>query len=130
TRFRDKYGDVAQLLCVKSDDALLKATVHFWDHTNRCFTFNKVDMVPTIEEYSTLLYYDFRNLLRIYWKQNVNFRGPLANLMGLLVDTVKARLKNKNGPCISWSDIRDVMGKACGDRHLSLFAFAIDGLIV
>ncbi|MBA0810710.1 hypothetical protein Gohar_002673, partial [Gossypium harknessii] len=45
--------------------------------------------------------------------------------MGLLVDTVKARLKNKNGPCISWSDIRDVMGKACGDRHLSLFAFAI-----
>ncbi|MBA0839196.1 hypothetical protein Goarm_004953, partial [Gossypium armourianum] len=24
-------------------------------------------MVPTIEEYSTLLYYDFRNLLRIYW---------------------------------------------------------------
>ncbi|MFQ6643071.1 hypothetical protein Gotur_017772, partial [Gossypium turneri] len=50
--------------------------------------------------------------------------------MGLLVDTVKARLKNKNGPCISWSDIRDVMGKACGDRHLSLFAFAIYGLIV
>nr|KJB65797.1 hypothetical protein B456_010G121200 [Gossypium raimondii] len=66
TRFRDKYGDVAQLLCVKPDDALLKATVHFWDHTYRCFTFNKVDMVPTIEEYSTLLHYDFRNLLRIY----------------------------------------------------------------
>ncbi|MBA0868558.1 hypothetical protein Goshw_015630 [Gossypium schwendimanii] len=104
--------------------------VHFWDHTYRCFTFNKVDMVPTIEEYSTLLHYDVRNLLRIYWKQNVNFRGPLANLMGLLVDTVKARLKDKNGPCISWSDIRDVMGKACGDRHLSLFAFAIYELIV
>ncbi|MBA0868559.1 hypothetical protein Goshw_015630 [Gossypium schwendimanii] len=86
--------------------------VHFWDHTYRCFTFNKVDMVPTIEEYSTLLHYDVRNLLRIYWKQNVNFRGPLANLMGLL------------------SDIRDVMGKACGDRHLSLFAFAIYELIV
>ncbi|MBA0857209.1 hypothetical protein Goshw_008965 [Gossypium schwendimanii] len=50
--------------------------------------------------------------------------------MGLPVDTVKSRLKDKNGPCISWSNIRDAMGKANGDRHLSLFAFAIYGLIV
>ncbi|MBA0748048.1 hypothetical protein Gogos_004903 [Gossypium gossypioides] len=68
-------------------------------------------MVPTIEEYSTLLYYDLRNPLRISWKQNVDFRGPLANLMGLPVDM-------------------DVMGKASGDRHLALFAFAVYGLIV
>ncbi|MFQ6669109.1 hypothetical protein Gotur_034490 [Gossypium turneri] len=33
-----------------------------------CFTFNEVDMVPTIEEYSTLLHYDFRDMFRIYWK--------------------------------------------------------------
>ncbi|MBA0826366.1 hypothetical protein Goarm_011222, partial [Gossypium armourianum] len=39
------------------------------------------------------------------------FRGPLANLLGLLVDTLKVRLKDKNGPCISWSNIRDAMGK-------------------
>ncbi|MBA0845721.1 hypothetical protein Goarm_023038 [Gossypium armourianum] len=103
--FQDKYGDVTQLLFVKPDDALLKAMVHFWDPTYRCFTFNEVDM-------------------------NVNFRGPLANLMGLLVDAVKARLKYKNDPCISWSDIRDAMGKACGDRHLALFAFSVYRLIV
>ncbi|MBA0734227.1 hypothetical protein Gogos_018167 [Gossypium gossypioides] len=64
--FQDKYGDVAQLLFVKPDDALLKAVVRFWDPTYRCFTFNEVDMVPTIEEYFTLLHYDFRDLLRIY----------------------------------------------------------------
>ncbi|MBA0679885.1 hypothetical protein Goari_011629 [Gossypium aridum] len=75
--------------------------VRFWGPTYRCFMFNKVDMVPTIEEYSTLLHYDFRYLLRIYWKQNVDFWGSLANLMGLPVDTVKVRLKDKNGPCIS-----------------------------
>ncbi|MBA0743343.1 hypothetical protein Gogos_006031 [Gossypium gossypioides] len=85
--------------------------VHFWDPTNRCFTFNEVDMVPTIEEYSTLLYYDFRDLFRIYWKKNVNFRGPLVNLMGLPVDT-------------------DAIRKATGDRHLALFAFTVYGLIV
>ncbi|MFQ6636712.1 hypothetical protein Gotur_012471 [Gossypium turneri] len=50
--------------------------------------------------------------------------------MGLLVDMVKATLKDKNGPYISWSDIRDAMGKANGDRHLALFAFAVYGLIV
>ncbi|MBA0826364.1 hypothetical protein Goarm_011222, partial [Gossypium armourianum] len=66
TRFRDKYCDVTQLLFVKLDDALLKAMVRFWDPTYKCFTFNEVDMVPTIEEYSTLLYYDFRDLLKIY----------------------------------------------------------------
>ncbi|MBA0717470.1 hypothetical protein Golax_005285 [Gossypium laxum] len=101
--------------------------VRFWDPTYRCFTFNEVDMVPTIKEYSTIFHYDFRDPLRIYWKQNVNFWVPLANLMGLLVDMVKATLKDKNGPCISWFDIRDAMGKA---SHLALFAFAVYGLIV
>ncbi|MBA0738412.1 hypothetical protein Gogos_011773 [Gossypium gossypioides] len=97
-RFWDKYGDVAQLLFVKPDDDLLKAMVRFWDPTYRCFTFNEVDMVLTIEEYSTFLYYDFRDLLRIYWERNVDFWRPIANLMRLPVDMVKARLKDKNGP--------------------------------
>ncbi|MBA0804994.1 hypothetical protein Gohar_004540, partial [Gossypium harknessii] len=61
---------------------------------------------------------------------NINFWGLLANLMGLPVDIVKVRLKDKNSPYISWSNIRDVMGKANGDRHLKLFAFTVYGLIV
>ncbi|MBA0810861.1 hypothetical protein Gohar_002815 [Gossypium harknessii] len=129
-RQHEKYGDVAQLLFVKPHDALLKAMVCFGDPTYRCFTFNEVDIVLTIKEYSTLLLYDFRDPLRIYWKRNIDFRRPLANLMGVPVDTVKARLKDKNGHCISWSYIRDAIGKASGDRHLALFAFAVYRLIV
>ncbi|MFQ6664082.1 hypothetical protein Gotur_031311 [Gossypium turneri] len=87
--------------CRRNHNALLKAMVRFWDPTYRCFRFNEVDMVLTIEEDSTLLHYNFRDLLRIYWKQNTDIRGPLANVMGLLVDTVKARLKDENGPYIS-----------------------------
>ncbi|MBA0610789.1 hypothetical protein Godav_011576 [Gossypium davidsonii] len=79
--------------------------VRFWGPTYRCFMFNGVDM-------------------------NVDFWGSLANLMGLPVDMVKVRLKDKNGPCISWSDIRDAMGKASDYRHLALFAFVVYGLIV
>ncbi|MBA0868266.1 hypothetical protein Goshw_011033, partial [Gossypium schwendimanii] len=50
--------------------------------------------------------------------------------MGLPIDTVKAILKDKNGPYISWSNIRDDMGKTSDDRHLTLFAFAVCGLIM
>ncbi|MBA0725044.1 hypothetical protein Golax_021671 [Gossypium laxum] len=70
--FRDKYGNVAQLLFVKMNDTLLKALVHFWDPTYRCFMFNEMDM----------------------------------------------------------SGIRDDMGKTSDDRHLTLFAFAVCGLIM
>ncbi|MBA0819464.1 hypothetical protein Gohar_028078 [Gossypium harknessii] len=31
---------------------------------------------------------------------------------------------------MSWSDIRNAMGKASDDRHLALFSFAVYGLIV
>ncbi|MBA0620365.1 hypothetical protein Godav_006090 [Gossypium davidsonii] len=67
-RFQDKYGDIAQLLFVKLDDALLKGMVRFWDPTYRCFTFNEVDMVLIIKEYSTLFHYDFRDPFKICWK--------------------------------------------------------------
>ncbi|MBA0874334.1 hypothetical protein Goshw_015319, partial [Gossypium schwendimanii] len=86
--------------------------------------------VSTIEEYPSFLHYDFRDPLRINWKQNVDFKGPLVDLMGLPVDTMKARSKDKNGPCISGSDIRDAMGKASGDRHLALFVFTVYRLIL
>ncbi|MBA0606379.1 hypothetical protein Godav_018852 [Gossypium davidsonii] len=97
--FRDKYGNVAQLLFVKPDDALLKAMVRFWDPTYRCFTFNEVDM------------------------------GSFTNLMGTC-RYGESKIKRKNGPCISWSNIRDAIGKASGDKHLALFAFSVYGLIV
>ncbi|MBA0556161.1 hypothetical protein Golob_026287, partial [Gossypium lobatum] len=50
--------------------------------------------------------------------------------MGLLVGTMKARLKDKNGLCISSAHIRATMGKASNDRHLALFEFTFYGLIV
>ncbi|MBA0845245.1 hypothetical protein Goarm_005851, partial [Gossypium armourianum] len=43
--------------------------------------------------------------------------------MGLPIDTMKARLKDKNGPYIYWSNIRDAMGKA---SELAGFLFQIE----
>ncbi|MBA0624841.1 hypothetical protein Godav_010124 [Gossypium davidsonii] len=50
--------------------------------------------------------------------------------MGLPIVALKVRLKDKNGLCISWSIIRDAMGKAYDNRHLTLFTFVVYGLIV
>ncbi|MBA0700678.1 hypothetical protein Goari_022000 [Gossypium aridum] len=104
--------------CRRNRKDELKEIWQSWDATkkthfqDKCFTFNKLDIVPTIKKYSTLLHYDFRDPLRLYWKQDIDFLGPLAHLMGLP------------------SDIRDAMGKANGDRHLALFTFAIYKLIM
>ncbi|MBA0696529.1 hypothetical protein Goari_003075 [Gossypium aridum] len=100
--FRDKYGEVAQLLFVNLDDALLKARGCFWDPTHKIFMFN-----------GWIWYQLSRNIL------------PFSTM-----NTVKVILKDKNGPCISWSNIQDAMGKANCDKHLSLLVFVVYGLIV
>ncbi|MFQ6669485.1 hypothetical protein Gotur_034710, partial [Gossypium turneri] len=39
------------------DEHLFRALAQFWNSTYNCFTFEKVDMVPTMEEYTALLRY-------------------------------------------------------------------------
>ncbi|KAG8489117.1 hypothetical protein CXB51_017159 [Gossypium anomalum] len=40
---------------VKVDKHLLRAMVQFWNPAYSCFTFGDVDLLPTLEEYTTLL---------------------------------------------------------------------------
>ncbi|MBA0755141.1 hypothetical protein Gogos_020553 [Gossypium gossypioides] len=40
---------------MKVDKRLFRALVKFWNPAYICFTFRKVDLVPTIEEYTALL---------------------------------------------------------------------------
>ncbi|MBA0852775.1 hypothetical protein Goshw_009659 [Gossypium schwendimanii] len=54
--YRD-YGDFPYLLDVKVDKHLFRALAQFWNPAYCCFTFGKVDLVPTVEEYTTLLRY-------------------------------------------------------------------------
>ncbi|MBA0784729.1 hypothetical protein Gotri_027213 [Gossypium trilobum] len=53
--FYCNYGDLPYLLSVKVDKHLFQALAQFWNHAYNCFTFGKVDLVPTVEEYTTLL---------------------------------------------------------------------------
>ncbi|MBA0751669.1 hypothetical protein Gogos_000579 [Gossypium gossypioides] len=40
---------------MKVDKHLFRALVQFWNPAYSCFTFGKVDLVPTVEEYMALL---------------------------------------------------------------------------
>ncbi|MBA0838129.1 hypothetical protein Goarm_010223 [Gossypium armourianum] len=72
---QSKEGD-CQIACFDSSLPQIVCMDCRRNREDECFMFNEVDMVLTIEEDSTLLHYDFRDLLRIYWKQNIDFRGP------------------------------------------------------
>ena len=53
--FTTKYGDTALLLPIEIDEQLFKAIILFWDLSYRCFTFDREDLTPIVEEYATLL---------------------------------------------------------------------------
>ncbi|MFQ6652197.1 hypothetical protein Gotur_024177 [Gossypium turneri] len=53
--FYSNYGDLPYLLDIKVDKHLFRALTQYWNPTYSCFTFGKVDLVPTVEEYMTLL---------------------------------------------------------------------------
>ncbi|KAG8490464.1 hypothetical protein CXB51_013632 [Gossypium anomalum] len=53
--FYHNYEDLPYLLEVKVDKCLFRALVQFWNPTYSCFTFGRVDLLPTVEEYMALL---------------------------------------------------------------------------
>ncbi|MBA0845406.1 hypothetical protein Goarm_023147 [Gossypium armourianum] len=55
--FYFNYGDLSYLLDVKMDKHLFRALAQYWNPTYSCFTFRKIDLVPTVEKYTTLLRY-------------------------------------------------------------------------
>ncbi|MBA0878511.1 hypothetical protein Goshw_026071 [Gossypium schwendimanii] len=50
--FYSSYGDLSYLLDIKVDNHLFRALAQFWNTTYGCFTFGRVDLVPTVEEYT------------------------------------------------------------------------------
>ena len=80
-----QYGDIALLLPIEVDEQLIKAIILFWDSSYRCFTFNREDLIPTVEEYVALLRISSPNPDKIFWKKSkkVPFRNKLAQMMNV-----------------------------------------------
>ncbi|MBA0729832.1 hypothetical protein Golax_025903 [Gossypium laxum] len=95
--FYNNYGDIPYLLDVKVDKHLFRALAQFWNHAYSCFTFGRVDLVPTIEEYAALLRCSKFETDKVYWKaMNVpTFLKKLMNITGMSEQWVTARIKQK-----------------------------------
>ncbi|MBA0730190.1 hypothetical protein Golax_004593 [Gossypium laxum] len=68
---------------MKVEKRLFRALAQFWNSAYSCFTFRKVDLVPTIEEYMALLRCSRIQVDRIYSKA-VNVPTFLRKLMNIM----------------------------------------------
>ncbi|MBA0748069.1 hypothetical protein Gogos_004924, partial [Gossypium gossypioides] len=80
-----EYGDLPYLLDVKVDKYIFQALTQYWNLAYSCFTFGKVDLAPTVEEYTTLLRCPKIQIDKAYSKAaNVlTFLKRLMNITGM-----------------------------------------------
>ncbi|KAG8474778.1 hypothetical protein CXB51_031701 [Gossypium anomalum] len=110
--FYQNYRDLPYLLDIKVDEHLFRAMVQFWNPAYSCFTFGEVDLVPILEEYTTLL------------------RCPKSQ--GMSEQWAVARIQQKgDGKCIPWVSLRDlILAHLDVKRRVDVLALSIYGLVI
>ncbi|KAL1079893.1 hypothetical protein V6Z11_D10G250800 [Gossypium hirsutum] len=120
--FYSNYGDLPYLLDMKVDKRLFRALVQFWNPAYSCFTFRKVNLVPTIEEYTALLRCSKVQVDRIYSKA-VNVPTFLRKLM-----SITGMSEHR---CIPWKSLKDlILAHPDARKKVDVFALSIYGLIL
>ena len=132
--FTAKYGNLLQLVELPIDENMLRAAIHFWDSKRRCFNFNGIDLVPTIEEYQCLLGLPKDKKAVLFQpKPQKSCKRALAHFMGyggLYRDAHNIVIQREGKELIPWESIRDAMHEATEDRVHSHIALAIYGLVI
>ncbi|MBA0824889.1 hypothetical protein Goarm_021526 [Gossypium armourianum] len=67
------------------DKHLFQALAQYWNPAYNCFTFGKVDLVPTVDEYTTLLRCPRIQANKAYSRTAniLNFLKKLMSIMGM-----------------------------------------------
>ncbi|MBA0717453.1 hypothetical protein Golax_005275 [Gossypium laxum] len=132
--FYSNYGDLPYLLDMKVDKHLFRALAQFWNPAYSCFTFEKVDLVPTIEEYMALLCCSKIQVNKTYSRAvNVlTFLKKLMNITGISKQWVTTRIKQKGDrKCIPWKNLKHlILAHPNTKNKVDLFALSIYGLVV
>ncbi|MBA0842585.1 hypothetical protein Goarm_002405, partial [Gossypium armourianum] len=124
--------------CISVTQNILQELKEIWDQWNNearhCFTFGKVDLVPTVEEYLALLRCSRIQVDRAYSKSvNVpTFLKKLMNITGMSEQWVTARIKQKgDSKCIPWKNLKDlILAHPDTKKKVDVFALSIYGLVV
>ncbi|XP_012468744.1 uncharacterized protein LOC105786815 [Gossypium raimondii] len=131
--FNSSYGDLPYLLNIKIDERLFWAFVQYWNPAYSCFTFGRVDLVPTIEEYTALLRCPKIQVHKVYSRAvNVpTFMKKLMNITGMGEQWVTARIKQKGeSRCIPWKSLQElILAHLDARKKVDVFALSIYGLV-
>ncbi|KAH1098666.1 hypothetical protein J1N35_015587 [Gossypium stocksii] len=113
--FYHNYGDLPYLLDIKVDKGLFRAMTQFWNPAYSCFTFGRVDLVPTVEEYAALLRCLKFQINRAYVKATnaQSFVKKLMNITRMSEQWVTARIQQKDAK-----------------KSVDVFALSIYGLMI
>ncbi|MBA0879069.1 hypothetical protein Goshw_005278 [Gossypium schwendimanii] len=131
---KDYVSELWDYTHVKVDEQLFRALAQYWNPAYSCFTFGKVDLVPTVEEYTALLHcprlqmdkaYSRTAYVPAFWKK-------LMNITGMSEQWIMARIKQKGEcKCISWKNLRDlIIAHPDGKKKVDVFALSIYGLVI
>ncbi|MBA0672002.1 hypothetical protein Goklo_024563 [Gossypium klotzschianum] len=132
--FYSNYGDLLYLFDVKVDEQLFRALAQYWNPTYSCFTFWKVDLVPTVEEYTALLHCLRLQVNKAYSRVAYvpAFWNKVMNITGMSEQWITARIKQKGEcKCIPWKNLRYlILAHPDGKKKVDVFAFSIYGLVI
>ncbi|XP_017625089.1 uncharacterized protein LOC108468738 [Gossypium arboreum] len=132
--FYQNFGYLPYLLDIKVDKHLFRAMAQFWNPAYSCFTFENVDFVPTVEEYTTLLHCPKVQVDRAYSKaaNALPFVKKLMSITGMSEHWVTARIQQKgDGKYIPWVSLRDlIVAHLDMKKKVDVFALSIYGLVV
>ncbi|MBA0700705.1 hypothetical protein Goari_026985, partial [Gossypium aridum] len=108
--------------------------MQYWNPTYSCFTFGKVDLVPIVEEYTTLLRCLRIQIDRAYSRVAYvpTFLKKLMSVTGMSEQWVVARIKQKrDSKCIPWKNLRDlILVHPDVRKRVDIFTLSIYGLVV
>ncbi|MBA0677167.1 hypothetical protein Goari_018587 [Gossypium aridum] len=127
-------GYVSELWDFTPISGLFQALAQYWNLTYNRFTFGKLDLVPTIEEYIVLLRCPKIQTDRAYSRAaNVpTFLKKLMNIIGMSEKWITAQIKQKGDcKCIPWRNLRDLtLAHLDVKKRVDVFTLSIYALVV
>ncbi|MBA0648097.1 hypothetical protein Goklo_015883 [Gossypium klotzschianum] len=95
TTQQEKGDSLTEGYVIKVDKHLFRALAQFLNPAYSCFTFGKVDLVPTVEEYMTLLQFPKNQIDKAYSRavSTPMFLKKLMNITGMSEHWVAARIQ-------------------------------------
>ncbi|MBA0787209.1 hypothetical protein Gotri_025089, partial [Gossypium trilobum] len=116
------------------DKHLFCALAQFWNPAYSCFTFEGVDLVPTLEEYMALLHCSKIQVDKAYSRvvNVLTFLKKLMNIIGMSEQWVAIRIKQKgDDKCIPWKNLKDIiLAHQDTKKKVDVIALSVYDLVV